>query len=416
MIRIKNSVFSRQRKSGKPGALRILAVSNFEELKTHSEAWDNLALRVPQRLPMLSYAWISSFLEYQCQSEDSWICLMVYDGPSLIGVLPVFAKCCRFLGKKSSEFLTPFNWHTPCVDLLVESGHEQEVIPLLLSKLRASKPALKKLTFRRLADCSPVLENLNNGSKGYFPVCRFNGYGSFIKVSGGFEKYRAGLNPKFSRNLRRLDRRLELLPNVEYSFITGKHDTNHYFDMFLKVEASCWKGNRGTAIAQSPQLKKFYSSLVDKLARLGWLEWHFLSTEGKPMAANLAIRVNKKLVLLKIAYDTAFSSYSPGNKLFEKMLQRAFESGEIDEIDCLSEYDWNKNWNMTTRAYYDLSIYPAHPAVFMIHYLPHKLLNLACRVPLLRRFRHLLSSKALNLHIGPINQVENHDDSIKGGI
>jgi hypothetical protein len=65
-------------------ALRIDTVEAVDVLAWHAAAWDRLALAAPERLPMLSYAWVKSFLEHRLDPGESWRCLFAYTGDELV--------------------------------------------------------------------------------------------------------------------------------------------------------------------------------------------------------------------------------------------------------------------------------------------------------------------------------------------
>lgn len=381
------------------GPFRILTTTDRVELDVHAAAWDNLAYETAQ--PMLSHAWISSFFEYQLDKEQDWLCLLAFRDTQLVGVLPLVCTVKKILGKEHLNLWTPFNWHTPCVNFLVKPNLEDEVIPLILEALNDLTPSFSRLKIRRLPERASIMSITQNCLPDLRTIRRYNGNGSYIEVRGTFEDYRACLQTSFARNLNRLERKLEKLGNLHYDFITENTDDIKYLDTFLQIEASCWKGRNNSAISKCPSYLDFYKALTRRLARLGWLEWHFLTAGGKTIAANLAIRVNRRLVMLKIGYDEEYSSYSPGSKLFEKMIERAFDSGVIDEIDCLSEYPWNRNWKMQTKSYYDLSIYSSRPNVFLGRYLPEKLYHLFCRLPLLNYPCHVCHRMINRLRLKP---------------
>jgi hypothetical protein len=237
------------------------------------------------------------------------------------------------------------------------------------------RPNYSRLIVTRVENGSPLMQPSRKNVKKANSVCRFNGWGSYIEVSGTYEKYMATLDTKFVRNLRRLDRKLETLEDLEIAVITENAGKVEYFERFLQVEGKSWKGKKGSAIVQSPKLARFYADLTARLGERGWLEWYFLTTAGKTIAAMMAVKVGRRMVIYKIGYEEAYSSFSPGNKLFEKMVRRVHTTGEIAEIDCLTYYPWNKNWNMTTREYYDLAIFPSGGLAYLTGYLPAKIYN-----------------------------------------
>lgn len=382
-----NSVNAEQIRSTVSGSLRIVAATELAELETHAPAWNDLAYRVAR--PMLSHAWIASFFEYQLEKKQTWICLLAYRDLELVGVLPLVGISVKVMGREYLKLQTPFNWHTPCVDFLIKPGLEKEVIHNFLTTIKEFSPGLHCLKIRRLLASTSIFNMVKDGLPGFASLSRFNGNGSYIDVNGLFDDYREELKSGFVRNLNRLERKLGRLGELQIEFISENAGNPEYLHTFLEIEESCWKGRNGSAIRQCSSQLEFYAALTRRLACLGWLEWHFLKASGKAMAANLAVRVDHRLVILKIAYNETFSSYSPGTKLFEKMIQHAFDSDEISEIDCLSEYPWNRNWQMQTRPYYDLSIYPTRMTSLLIGYLPERIYNFVCHLPFLNRPCHI---------------------------
>ena len=64
-------------------------------------------------------------------------------------------------------------------------------------------------------------------------------------------------------------------------------------------------------------------------------------------------------MVLKIAYDEVFARYSPGTLLFEKTLERAYADVDTEEVNCLTDMEWHKPWQMLSRDYFDCRYFPA---------------------------------------------------------
>jgi hypothetical protein len=90
----------------------------------------------------------------------------------------------------------------------------------------------------------------------------------------------------------------------------------------------------------------------------GWLEWHFLEFDGKPVAGHMATRFGRSLVLLKIGYDENYSRLGPGNLLFHHIVARAFADDGIDEINCTTDKPWHANWQVVKDDYTDIMLTP----------------------------------------------------------
>ena len=71
----------------------------------------------------------------------------------------------------------------------------------------------------------------------------------------------------------------------------------------LKLEASGWKGARGTAIAQSPQTRGFYSELARWASRSGALALLTLKLDGRAVAFHYGLEHGERFFLLKPGYE-----------------------------------------------------------------------------------------------------------------
>ena len=86
-----------------------------------------------------------------------------------------------------------------------------------------------------------------------------------------------------------------------------------------------------------------------------------VNQEGRVIAAFLMERVGRRLALDKIAYDGALHQVAPGNVLLGLVIERAIGSGEFDEIDFLTDAEWNRRWQAETRETFEVAIYRRTP-------------------------------------------------------
>lgn len=361
--------------------INIEIVRCLETLIRHAPAWNSLYWQVPLALPMLSFPWVISHLEHQLQPNEKWFCLLAYEGRNLIGLLPVVVTPGPLSRVRPPIFRAPFNKHTYSGDFLTARGREHDVIPAMLTGMRRIKGAYHSLELTRVPEYSSTSSALSRHLKKFFIVNEFNGYGSHISIDKDFDSYFSGLDTKYRRNLRRLERRINTLGNVRYVFLSGPEAIPEGLERFMPIEASGWKSREGSAISQKHSLEQFYRSLVRRFYEMGLLEWHFLNINGKTIAAHLALKAPKSLIIIKIAYDETCFPYSPGTLLFEKMIERAFNTPGIDEINCLTYYPWNDNWNMKKRSYYNFRIFSQSPIPFLTGIIPLLAKDYVRRIP-----------------------------------
>ena len=368
--------------------VKIIAVSELAALESHADAWNKLALSMTAALPMVSYAWVASYFEHQLRPGEKWLCLLAYRDDKLLGVLPLLIVPHPIWGTRSPRLRMPGNYDTVSVDAALSESEPEKVFGYLLFALRKAFPSFQSLEFSRLPEKSATLASLGRIAKHFFAVRETAGFGNYVRIDGTYEKYLDSLSRNFRRNLKKNSKKIEELPDLATDFHSGCEIKCQHLSTFLDIEASGWKGQAGTSIKQSVSLKAFYEALDRRLRGLGWLEYHFLRSGDKAIAGHFAVRFGRTLILTKIGYDEAFAQGAPGNYLFNKNLQRAFERNDTDLIDCLSDEPWHNNWNARRQPYYNLYLYPKRTFPVIFGMLPRRLHRLAREIPILYNLYH----------------------------
>lgn len=371
--------------------LRLLVVRSADELAPHAAAWNRLVLAVPGALPMQGYPWVASYLEHRLEPGEEWLCVLAFEEERVVGVAPFVVSPRRLLGLRYRVLRTPRDEHTLGVDLLVEPELQSLLVPVLLRAASAEKPDSLYFELGRVVETAASLVEARRTPWRLPHTVRNRRVGAFLPIRKTFEEYRSSLSRNFRNNLNKANNKLRRLPGVAVEFCRAREDLPDdaaslaTLERFLEVEASSWKGHEGSAIRCSGALTAFYTSLTRRLREAGWLEWHFLEGAGETLAANLAVRLGHSLIVWKLGYADHYARYSPGSLLFERLVQRSFESGEISEINLCTDHSWYSNWQMEWRRYCDLRIYPWRWRSVLIGLLPDAARTGLRRVPGIRR-------------------------------
>lgn len=332
--------------------IRTEAIDDLAELELHADAWNRLCLETRHCNPQQSHAWVAAHLEHRLRSGVAWCCFLAWNGDQLIGVLPLVA------GQTPRTLQTPQDPHTHTSDAVLAPGREEAALTSLLTAAARRYPKHIRVEFPRIpADSSTPTSFASNLSR-WKATVRAAGSGYYLPIQGSFDQYRASLSGNFRSNLNKAAKKLGKLPNVTTEFLSGAAASPELLPRFMEVEARSWKGAEGTAILSSPELVAFYQTLTRRLAAAGWLEWHLLNVGERTIAANLAVRFNSTVVVWKLGYDAEYAKCSPGNMLFEHLVKHAYDSGNISEINLLTDYAWYKQWRMQPRSYLRVRIYP----------------------------------------------------------
>ncbi len=169
-----------------------------------------------------------------------------------------------------------------------------------------------------------------------------------VDTTGSWEAYAAARRGHLLRELRRRRRRLEEAGRVEFGVVDGGDaragEIEALLSQGLAVEASGWKGERGTAIASRAATRQFYGEIARWAAHRGWLRLAFLRLDGRAIAFDFAIEHERVHYLLKTGFDPAFRRFAPGMLIRQEMLRRAFSS-EVARYEFLGHDDpWKLEW------------------------------------------------------------------------
>ena len=135
---------------------------------------------------------------------------------------------------------------------------------------------------------------------------------------------KASISGKHAKELRRLERRLASHGSIAYAVMQPADDWQAWFDEFLAVEASGWKGAEGSAIRSRPEDAAFFREVIQRAHASGQLQLLRMSVAGKAVAMKLNLRARGMSYSLKIGYDETYAQYSPG-LLLELFNIKAFE-------------------------------------------------------------------------------------------
>jgi CelD/BcsL family acetyltransferase involved in cellulose biosynthesis len=224
---------------------------------------------------------------------------------------------------------------------------------LVLPELRASSLELRASGLGPQASGQKPKQNPNSNAKQKPKV---------EKLPTGdarFDQVEAALDGKFRQNLRRRRRRLAEQGEVKYVLLDGKDAKalDEGLADFFTIEASGWKGEGGTAIAQRPELVGFYTQIARDAAKRGALALGFLELGGKRIAAHLSLVHAGRHFLLKLGYDESLHEFSPGQQLVSDAIRDACARG-LREFDFLGPcMDWKLDWESKLRAHTWLTIF-----------------------------------------------------------
>jgi GNAT acetyltransferase-like protein len=129
------------------------------------------------------------------------------------------------------------------------------------------------------------------------------------------ELLRDALGPKKLKELRRQRNRLAEHGAVHFDVARTPDDVAAATETFLRLEASGWKAQRGTALLQDDGDAGFVRRATLALAEAGQCEIVTLRAGDTPVAAAIVLRHRDRAFYFKLGVDERFAKLSPGVQL-----------------------------------------------------------------------------------------------------
>lgn len=331
---------------------RVSEVQDRAELGRMEREWDALLDASPARgTPFLRHAFIRIWIDNFAPRARLRVLAARDAAGTLQAVLPLVEQRLRLYGVPLRALVSTSNPHSCRFDAIALDG------AAAASTFFKHLAADGSWDLLRLGD---VPEGGNGARlqeafrRGGWPTGAWESLRSpYVPLPGTWEALAARLSSKLKANLRRRRRRLEEQAGgpVSCERIGGGEDLEAHLDAGFALESSGWKGQRGTAIAQSPATRGFYTELARWASREGTLALRFLRAGDRRVAFHYALVAGGRYFLLKPGYDESLRECSPGQLLMEEVLQECV-SGGLGELDFLGpDMVWKRDWTDQVRPH-----------------------------------------------------------------
>ncbi len=179
------------------------------------------------------------------------------------------------------------------------------------------------------------------------------------------------LGAKKLKELRRQRHRLADHGPVRFEVARTPDEVAAAIEIFLTLEASGWKGRRGTALIQHEGDAAFIRSAAVSLARDEACEIVSLYSGETPVAAGVVLRHQDRAFFFKLGVDERFARYSPGVQLTLDLTRHLCDDPRINSADSTAGPD-HPMINPTWRGRFTIGevlipLYARDPVVGLIH-------------------------------------------------
>jgi CelD/BcsL family acetyltransferase involved in cellulose biosynthesis len=150
---------------------------------------------------------------------------------------------------------------------------------------------------------------------------------------------RDGLGSKKLKELRRQRHRLAEHGAISFSVARTPQEVAGAIETFLELEASGWKGRRGTALLQDLGDAAFIRRATVALAEQGQCEIVTLRAGKTPVAAGIVLRYDSRAFFFKLGVNESFARFSPGVQLTLELTRHLCADPRITSADSTASPD-----------------------------------------------------------------------------
>ena len=330
---------------------------SLQGLEEIEGAWWNMLAMNPSAQFHQSPQWYKAYITALAESDTKAVFVAAYLNEELCFVWPLMQRTIPVFGIEFNVLSSPSHNHLSLVDgLCTEQALSPDTALSLIQFLKEQgvvqwdwiyvKKALQQASIHRL---------LNSSSRQIdFEYNRGNSY--FIDCSQDIDTTLQHLSAKYKRNLRRQKRKAEQMGEITFKVLEGE-SLVEYFDEFLSLEGSGWKGETGTAIILHRDLIKFYRSLIQYQNNHSRCVLNALFLNDELIAAQFAIVNATTMNLLKIAYNENMSKVAPGSILLNHVIQYCVDQNDIKELCFVTAPSWASVWKSGSWDVYSYLIF-----------------------------------------------------------
>jgi CelD/BcsL family acetyltransferase involved in cellulose biosynthesis len=336
-----------------------------EQLETLRPHWNAVLKKTGRPSLYLTFEWLSTW--WKCFEDDrrELYVLVVTEGEEILGIAPFMKVRSTFLGLRfvKIEFISASDYafsHLmiagPLEFILTE--RKSEVVAAIVSHLVSRQEEWAFLRLEPLADDSPTLPLMEAEARSRnLRTRRVELSPSFeIRIDSDWESYFSRRPAQFRRNLRRRERLLQRLGNVQFVHCDSLAQTENGFDDVLDIERRSWKWTRGMSI-NCVGYSNFFPVFADVMSQTGWLRLSFLRLDGRNIAYCYAAAYEGTEECFKTAYDKSFGAFSPGNLLQWRRFEQDFRKGASGFNLMRGAPNYKKCWSTHERKLREIFVF-----------------------------------------------------------
>jgi CelD/BcsL family acetyltransferase involved in cellulose biosynthesis len=288
--------------SASPASLRIDEISTADDFARLAEPWDELVRSMPRPSPFLLHGWVEEWWRHSGEGARPLVHAAFDDG-RLVGGLPLCLVDRRGLQVLSFQGGS----QSALADLVLDRAAPASIAKALADRAESSGQDLALLyglpaSSRLVEAVGPDRVHLVERSEA--PV---------LDLDGGWERvYRAKTTAKRRNQDARKRKQLAAVGRVETQVAREPDELEAALEDAFELHEIRWRGRPDGSGFATPAGRLFHRAALRRLAELGIPRIVLLRLDGRPIAFHYFFLFERRMYVHRLAFDPAYSRYSPG--------------------------------------------------------------------------------------------------------
>src|SRR5437588_11552386 len=336
---------------GSRHTMSVVVVDDPERLEDYVQAWEDLAEEAIEANPFYESWMLIPALRGIATGKNVRVVLIMNldDGePILCGVFPVEIKA-KYKGLPVANFSLWQHIYCALCTPLIRIGCARECLDAFLDWL-AFECGSPLMEFNFVSGEGPFHELLSERlvERGYSSLVSETFERAVFRPMRTADEYlHAALSSRHRKDMRRKQKRLSEIGTVSFDQLESHRDAEQWFEEFLALEASSWKGKQGGAFACDEANRNYFVTIASAALERGALLMSAMRIDGRPIAQKFSFVTGSASFAFKIAYDELYAHFSPGMLLEVENIRRLHDRPDIEWMDsCAAPVHFiNRIWH-----------------------------------------------------------------------
>ena len=345
---------------------RVRIVSGRSGLDSLRDTWQGLIAASPEAPFYLLYDWYWAYLNHLEDEPARTVFMVLEDTSGCRGILPLRRERKQYMGIGLDLWSAPACTGIDLVGVLLLPGEQ------LSNWWREMGAALRAISWDWTAVKIPrIVESTALTHAAALPrhtIFRPQGYSCYFQITDSYEAASKEYTTRLRKILRKGWSGFGKLGTVEIHAARTAPELESAFAEFLRLEASGWKGEQGTAsaLAFDPPRRAFFEHIFKGPGSERQAEINSLMVDGKAVASQLCMVQGGVRSLVKIAYDQSLQKLSPGSVLLDALLKHSYQMRDVKHLNLVTGIGWMREWGTESETVGDLWLFRSRVAAAII--------------------------------------------------